>query len=53
LTIALNVEFKKGDNLKLGIRSTSVDGKLNSACVASVGQSGVGIPSVILALDKV
>lgn len=53
LTIGYAHKFNKGDVLRFGVRSDSIDGNLNIGCKAVATKSGVRAPSFICTLTKV
>lgn len=53
LTIALTYKFEKDDVLIFGVRSNSTNGNLNIACINSISNSGVNVPSFIATLSKI
>ena len=48
-----NLLFNKGDYIKVGIRSSSLDSKLNTECIGWTSSSGVYNPSIIVTAYKV
>ena len=48
-----NLLFNKGDYIKIGIRSSSLDGILNTQCIGWTSSSGVYVPSIIGTAHKV
>ena len=48
-----NLLFNKGDNIKVGIRSSSLDGILNTECIGWTSSSGIYVPSIIGTAYKV